>query len=210
MSDIRTKLFLGTSIGALAMIFVMASGVNVLSTESGIAAQSGMLNGHVTLMAVHPDGSMSYAQGDNVIIDTGKTVASQQLFNNTLSVAANVFECIQMGSGAEELTGAAGASIGTALGTSALLCASAAGGVSGVVIVPSVGIDDPATTTITVVFPALVQNDLIPATPGSSVTITEVTLGTVGGQLLSSVGLDVDVVGVDGTVVTIAYEMTVD
>lgn len=206
MSDIRTKLLLGTSIGALAMIFVMAAGVDVLNTETGIAAQSGKLNGHVTLMAVNPDGSMSYAQGDNVIIDTGKVFASQQLFNTTLSSVANVFECIVMGSGTFAANGAD--TIGVALVTTGQACAStaAAGSKS---ITTAGALDAPAETKITVVFPALVLTDLI-TIADTSVTITEVVLERADGQDLSSVGLDADVVGVLGTVVTIVYTMTLD
>ena len=205
MSDIRTKLLLGTTVGALAMIFVMAAGFNVLNTETGIAAQSGKLNGHVTLMAVNPDGSMSYAQGDNIIIDTGKTFASQQLFDVNQASVADVFECIVMGSGTEAADGAD--TIGVALVTTGQACVSTAAAGSSVLVVAPVNTDDPATTTITVVFPALVLTDLI-TIADTSVTITEVVLENAGGQDLSSIGLDADVVGVLGTVVTIEYEMT--
>jgi len=206
MSDIRTKLLLGTSIGALAMIFVMATGVDVLSTETGIAAQTGKLNGHVTLMAVNPDGSMSYAQGDNIIIDTGKVAASSQLFNATIATAAGTFECIIMGSGDEAADGADG--MGTPLVTTGQACASTAAGVSGVTTIAGI-LDAPASTDIVVVFPALQVTDLV-TIAGTSVTITEVVLEQAAGQDLSSVGLDADVVGVLGTVVTITYTMTLD
>jgi len=208
MSDIRTKLLLGTTVGALAMIFVMAAGFNVLNTETGIAAQTGKLNGHVTLMAVHPDGSMSYAQGDNVIIDTGKVFASQQLFDVGQASVADVFECIVMGTGAEATDGAGG--MGTELATTKQSCVTTAAAGSSVTVTAGAATDDPASTDIVVVFPALAQTDLIPAQAGSSVTITEVVLERLDGQDLSSVGLTADIVAVEGTVITITYTMTLD
>jgi len=208
MSDIRTKLLLGTSVGALAMIFVMAAGVDVLNTETGIAAQSGKLNGHVTLMAVHPDGSVSYAQSDNIIIDAGKVAASIQLFDiaNIIAADAGVFECIVMGEGTEAADGAD--TIGLALDTTGQACASTAGGASGVTVTAG-ALNAPASTEIIVEFPPLVVADLT-TIAGVSVTITEVVLENAGGQDLSSVGLDADVVGVLGTVVTITYTMELD
>jgi len=66
MSDISAKLLLGTIIGAITMMFVMASGFafssDVATTEKYIP-----MMGHATVMAVNPDGSVSYAQGDNAI-----------------------------------------------------------------------------------------------------------------------------------------------
>ncbi len=208
MSDIRTKILLGTTVGALAMIFVMAAGFNVLNTETGIAAQSGKLNGHVTLMAVNPDGSTSYAQGDNVIIDAGKVAASIQLFDiaNIIGTNAGVFECIVMGSGTPAADGAD--TIGAALIATGQGCVADAVGASAVTVSAG-GLDAPASTDIVVEFPALVLADLVTIVD-TSVTITEVVLENAGGQDLSSVGLTADVVGVLGTVVTITYTMTLD
>jgi len=194
MSDIRTKLLLGTSIGALAMIFVMAVGVDAFNTESTIAVQSGTLNGHATVMAIHPDGSISYVQTDNIIVDAGVDVAIDNLFDATAAAAATPFDCIEMGSGAGTSTTA----LDAALGAAGPICSGAA---TNPVAAPNAAVD------IVSVFPALVAADM---TDGgqTTVTITEVVLENSSGVIISHVELTTDIGAVVGTIVTITYTMT--
>ena len=198
MSDIRTKLLLGTSVGALAMIFVMAAGVDVLSTETGTAVQGTGLNGHITAIAIHPDGSMSYSQGDNAIQDTGLENAASQLFNPATAVAGNVFDCISIGTG-------------TVVGNAAdihipmvnvVTAAQSCGG--GSVLVAGAPVGDIA---INAVF-TMLATDLLD-NGATTVTVTEATLEDSGGTVLSKVDLAAGVTGNLGTEITITYTMTV-
>ena len=96
MSDIRTKLLLGTSIGAVAMIFVIAAGFGAIQFNTS-ATETGLIMGHVTVMAVHPDGSTSYSQSDNLILDAGRNEAFNQLFNGSRTDASGEFDCMRLG-----------------------------------------------------------------------------------------------------------------
>jgi len=190
MSDIRTRLFLGTSIGALAMIFVMAAGVDAFDTKTTTATQSFGLNGHVTVMAVHPDGSVSYAQGDNAIITTGLDFAAAQLFG---AAAADPFDCIRIGTGAggtgDDIQGTMGAAA-----TALQQCDSAADDVVDTGTDGEVEIDADFT---------IAADDLT----AGSVLITEAILEDTAGNVLSHVALATDVTANLGTVVTITYTM---
>ena len=194
MSDIRTKLLLGTSIGALAMIFVMAVGVDAFNTESTIAVQSGALNGHATVMAIHPDGSTSYVQTDNIIVDAGVDIAIQNLFDGTAIGVAIPFDCIEMGSGAGTSTTGNDADLTTA----GAVCS---GATSNTQTAPGAAID------IVSVFPALVSTDMTDG-PQTTVTITEATLENSNGVNICHVLLGSPVGAVVGTIVTITYTMT--
>ncbi len=195
MSDIRTKLLLGSSIGALAMIFVMAAGVDAFDTKTTTAIQSTVVNGHVTVMAVNPDGSASYSQSDNIKVNAGVDLALLNLFDATAAAAATPFDCIQMGSGAGT----------SATGNDADLVSTGAAcdadGLGAITAAPA------ADGEIEVVFAGLQAGDLIQG-GGTTVTITEVTLENAAGVVISHVELDADVGGVLGTVVTITYTMS--
>ncbi len=191
MSDIRTKLFLGTSIGALAMIFVMAAGVDAFDTKTTTASQPIGLQGHVTVMAVHPDGSISYAQGDNAIITAGLDFAAAQLFGGA---ANDAFDCIRIGTGAggtgDDIQGTMGATA-----TALQQCDTAANDVVDTGTDGQVDLDADFT---------MLADDL---TDGS-VTISEAILENAAGNVLSHVALATDVTANLGTVVTITYRMS--
>ena len=190
MSDIRTKLLLGTSIGALAMVFAMAAGVEALNTESAIAFEPGQMMGHATVLAVHPDGSMSYAQGDNVLNNPGIDQAMVQLF----SQAGTAFDCITMGTGA-----GTGSTMNSALATTGSTCDNT-GTVSNIqTAAANAGV---GSVDIVVEFAGLQAGDLT----AGAVTITEVTLNDGGGVVLSHTGVG-PIEGVIGTIVTITYTM---
>ena len=190
MSDIRTKLLLGTSIGALAMIFVMAAGVDAFDTKTSTASQSGVLNGHVTVMAIHPDGTTSYSQADNAIVVTGLDAAAAQLFG---AAQSDAFECINIGEG--NIAGNA-ADIDVPLGVTGLTC-----DVDGILDLAGNGVVE-----IDAVF-TIVDNDVTPNITGTA-TLTEATLENNAGVVLSKVNLAAAVNTVSGTVVTITYTMT--
>jgi len=195
MSDIRTKLLLGTSIGALAMIFVMAAGVDAFDTNTGTAVQGTMLNGHITAIAIHPDGSMSYSQGDNAIQDTGLDPAASQLFDSATALAANVFDCIRIGTG--NIAGNANDIHIAMVTTSAQVCGEGSTLVAG---------GDPGDIAITADF-TMAAGDLLD-NGATTVTVTEAVLEDSGGNVLSKVDLAAGVTGNLGTTITITYTMT--
>jgi len=199
MSDIRTKLLLGTSIGALAMIFVMAAGVDQLKTNvSVVESSTPILMGHVTAVAVHADGSMSYVQGDNAIQNLGRDAALLQLFDGTAASATGEFDCVRIGTGDGTAAGGIDGAMGTTNGPAcdddnALSNVQAAAGNANV-----------AEGDIIATFPALQAGDLT----GGSVTITEATLENGANVVISHVALGASITGNLDTVITITYTMT--
>ena len=202
MSDIRTKLLLGTTMGALAMMFVMAVGVDAFDTTTTTAVQPGVLMGHATVMAVHPDGSMSYSQGDNAIIAGGLVPAITQLMDGTVAVAGNVFNCVRIGTGAP---GAPSGNVGA--GAITLLPTTTAQNCDGAATTANAG----GAATINTSF-TIVGTDVAPVNTGT-VTIQEALLedatGSPGGaDVLSHVVLAAPVGAITGTVVSIAFTLT--
>ena len=151
MSDIRTKLLLGTSIGAVTMMLFMVSGF-ITTNDSTATTQSFPMFGHVEVLAVHPDGSASYSQGDNLILGEGKDRAGSYLYDG-VGAAAGPFVCIGMGdSGAvNESDDGLTAAMDTFVKCSTTANASA-GGVDG-------ALGDGSVSTIIVAMPAIVAGD---------------------------------------------------
>ena len=199
MSDIRTKLLLGTTIGALAMIFVMAAGVDSLKTNvSVVESNVPVLLGHVTVTAVHADGSMSYVQTDNVIQNLGRDAALLQLISGT--GAGGEFDCMRIGTGdgsgvgiATPMITTSGQACDTDNTSSNPILAAANGGV--------------ASGNVVALFPDLVLADLV-TVAGVSVTVTEATLENGAGVVLSHVVLGTAITGNLNTAITINYTMT--
>jgi len=188
MSDIRTKLLLGTTLASIAMIFVMAAGVDAFDTKTATVVQSFGLNGHVTVMAIHPDGSASYAQADNAIITGTLTTAANQLFD---AGTADPFDCISIGDG--DGTGNNIQNPMNAAATAGPQC-------------DADGTTNPGGDGI-----ALIDAEftiLLADLTAGSVLITEATLENGAEAILSHVSLDTDVPAVEGTIVTITYTMT--
>ncbi len=189
MSDIRTKLLLGTSLASIAMIFVMAAGVDAFDTKSSTAVESAGLNGHVTVMAIHPDGSASYAQADNLIVQASLTTAANQLFDS--ASGTDEFDCIRIGEGA-----GTGNDINDPMNAAAT--AQPQCDPNGANNTGGAGIDE-----IEVDF-TILAGDLVAGT----VTISEAVLENGAGVVISHVPLDADVPAVENTIVTIIYTMT--
>jgi len=190
MSDIRTRLLLGTSLASIAMIFVMAAGVDAFDTKTTSAIQASGINGHVTVMAVHPDGSISYSQGDNLIVVASLTAAQKQIHDASTVAVGLVFDCMRLGSGdgtGNDLVGA------TELTATGQVC------------------DDDSTMDVTgdgtgnlISTFTIAAGDLT----AGAVTISDVVLETAGGTVISHVALAADVPAVLNTEVTITFSMT--
>jgi len=199
MSDIRTKLLLGTTIGALAMIFVMAAGVDSLkSNVSVVESNIPVLLGHVTVTAVHADGSMSYVQTDNVIQNLGRDAALLQLISGT--GAGGEFDCMRIGTG-----DGSGVGIATPMvTTSGQACDTNNASSNPILAAANAGV---ASGNVVATFPDLVLADLV-TVAGVSVTVTEATLEDQNSVVLSHVLLGTAITGNVGTAITINYTMT--
>jgi len=212
MSDIRTKLLLGTSICAVAMMFVMAAGVDAFKTNTSVV-EPGQIMGHVTVLAVHPDGSMYYSQGDNFIQDLGIDAALLNIFDGTN--ANGEFDCMRIGNG----TATDQIALNEELPDLDITCDNQPGGndnqVSNILTSPS-GVGGTGSVDLVVQFAALTANDM--NQPSSSNSITEAllmqdtTAASPGGGQTDSVVLShvaiTAVPVVEGTVVTLTYTMT--
>ena len=199
MSDIRTKLLLGTTIGALAMIFVMAAGVDSLKTNvSVVESNVPVLLGHVTVTAVHADGSMSYVQTDNVIQNLGRDAALLHLISGT--DAGGEFDCMKIGTG-----DGSGVGIATPMvTTNGQACDTDNTSSNQILAADNTNV---ASGNVVALFPDLVLTDLI-TVAGVSVTVTEATLENAAGVVLSHVLLGTAITGNEGTAITINYTMT--
>jgi len=97
MSDIRTKLLLGTTISAVSVMLVMAIGI---SSEQKVADASSTLGllGNFQIMVQNPDGTTSYMQTDNFIAGVAKdNVAALVILGTAFPGGAP--DCIKLGTG---------------------------------------------------------------------------------------------------------------
>ena len=201
MSDIRTKLLLGTSISAVAMMFVMASGVDIFANDTSASETSFPIIGHVTVLAVNPDGSTSYIQTDNALLGGGKTLAAIQLFDGGTGGAAlaEAFNCIALGNdGTVDVT--------TAVLTNPLTNTPAACDTNGLDVTQAGGNGGGNAEIIELIVPFTIG-------AGDAGAITEVVLGQVAvAQQVTGVLSHVDITDVPvavGTIITITYELQV-
>ncbi len=194
---------MGTTIGALTIMFVMASGFD-FSSDIATAEKYLPMMGHATVMAVNPDGSVSYAQGDNAIFGDGKDLAGDRLYGG----GAAAFVCIGMG---DAVTPTPGTQTLTSALTDTIATADGDGPSNNVP-----GVDGAANAgnfvDIIAVFPGIGAGD-------GTTSITEVALsngGCTGGQatgaafddgMMSHITLANAVDVVEGTVVTVTYTM---
>jgi len=186
MSDIRTKLLLGTTLSALAMIFVMAVGVDAFDTKTTTATQPVGLNGHLTVWVVHPDGSMSYSQGDNAISTSDQGI--RQLIDGAFT--SDPFNCMDIGSGAGNAGG-----INTALaGGTTAFCDQIANGVN----------DVAGKHTLVGTFTISQANV---GGLGGSIDITEAELANDATTVISTVPITAVAV-IEGSVLTLNYSLT--
>jgi len=201
MSDIRTKLLLGTSIATVAMMFALVSSMGISENSVGVQ-QSSQLLGHVEMVFVDPDGTVSYVQGDNLVTEPGLNLAAARLYD--ANDAAPTFSCIQLGDDPAPVVGIDETALDKPLVNTKILCDTAS----------------PVTTTAQTNTPnGAISEIVVPitilATDGPT-TITEVGLmqgdtGTITVTgLISHFVLAVAIPVVDGTVVTVTYTMTTD
>jgi len=97
MSDIRTKILMGTTISAVSLMLVMAIGISSVQNSGSIAGTSLGIAGHFEIMVVNPDGSASYVQADNFINGAAKTNVGNALFTGATLNQPN--DCIILGVG---------------------------------------------------------------------------------------------------------------
>jgi len=119
MSDIRTKILLGTSIGSVALI-LLVSGMGFSTSDTSVSEQGYQILGHVELLAINPDGTMSYSQGDNAVQDGGKDVAAATLFD--AGGAGLTFSCIQLGDSNAVAVGTADTALTQKLTSTNIVC----------------------------------------------------------------------------------------
>jgi len=211
MSDIQTKLLLGTSIGAVAMIFVMAAGSDAFQSNTS-ATDTGLIMGHVTVMAVHPDGSTSYSQSDNLILDAGRQEAFKQLFDGTRADVAGEFDCMRLGNATTPVLATAG--LTSVLPTLPISCDDDNTPSNAAFVNDCTGASSTSADLVTV-FDAITGTDV--NTDGANL-LTESLLmqrtgtspegGLVDTTILSHALLGTPVSIVLGTVVTLTYTMT--
>jgi len=185
----------------------MAAGFATNTTELFTTELILPLNGHVTVMAVNPDGTVSYAQGDNFIFGSGKDLAASALYDPNAGSRAAAFVCIGLGEQAFATVDDTDKALTSALGTTNVECSTA------VPTADVAGVDGAGDGNKVKIIKAIT----IAAGEGTT-TITEVALSNAGGGGLASAagfiagaishiklaaGIDV----VEGTEITVTYTM---
>jgi len=200
MSDIRTKILLGTSIGSVALI-LLVSGMGFSTSDTSVSEQGYQILGHVEVMSVDPDGTISYSQGDNAVQDGGKDVAASCLFD--AFVACVTFSCIQLGDAGTPAIGTGDTALTQKLTTQTILCDAA----SPVTTNANAGTPTGAESEIEVQFTILAAD--------APTTITEVALctGTTATTVCANMLSHFELAGngipvVTDTQVTVTYTMT--
>jgi len=103
MSDIRTKILLGTTISAVSLMLVMAVSMGAVQNNVPVSTTLGLV-GHFEIFVDNPDGSAYYAQTDNTVTKAGKEKGGDDLF--TVNARTGPFLCTQLGTGANNVASA--------------------------------------------------------------------------------------------------------
>ena len=199
MSDIRTKILLGTTISAVSVMLVMA--VSMASVQNNVPGSATLgLVGHFEIMVENPDGSVSYAQGDNTVTGPGKDAIGEDAFEVN---AFGPFICTTLGTGANV---AAADDIAGALTNTGLACDAVVAG----------NCDDAGTFALTVANVCTIETE---ATLDDGVggdecnptcTLTEVKLvNAAETAVFAQTALSTDVVANTGAKVTVIYKVAV-
>jgi len=204
MSDIHTKLLMGTTISAVSIMLVMAIGIS--SEQKNEASGNAVLGllGHFEIMVVNPDGSASYVQADNFVTGAAKTDIAELLFLG--NAIAGVYDCTLLGTNVAALTDASG-NIGTALGTTGLACGSDDGAV------PDVTCDGLGSTTVGEICTITTEHTLgTDCDPSCVLTEVEIGTGTTGDATLGArfayTELDADITANFGANATVTYKVS--
>jgi len=205
MSDIRTKLLMGTTISAVSVMLVMA--VSMGAVQTNVPANSAFaLAGHFEIMVENPDGSVAYVQGDNTITGPGKDTLAQNQFDGT--TASGPYICTQLGTGTNV---ALADDIATALTNTLAVCDLLVGGAN--LNCGTEGTFGTLGTQCTIITIATI--DGIGGVDGSdecipTCTLTEVRLEEASsGTIFAQTGLDVDIVANTQATVTVTYKIAV-
>ena len=196
-NNMRGKILIGTTVTSVALLFAVISGVIPLGMNQASASEVGGIMGHVEILAVHPDGTTQYTQGDNVILFEGKNTVATTLWNDDAGTTG--FNCIQLGTNAAAADDADGGVL-TAAAT-AVDCADSLTAGNGIANGTPAADGVSNITTMTVVFTIAAGDD--------GATISEVALQDAGAVDLSRFVLLVPIGVNTGTVMTVNYQMTV-
>lgn len=97
MSDIRTKILLGTTISAVSVMLVMAIGM--VSEQEPTASSTLGIMGHFEMTVTNPDGTVHYVQTDNAFTGAGKEGIANASFGDG---ALPGFNCTRLGTGVND------------------------------------------------------------------------------------------------------------
>jgi len=200
MGNMREKYLIGISGASIALMTIAL----VMAMPSGMSQASvneiGSISGHVTMMAIHPDGTSNYIQGDNVIQIDGKNEAASRLWDDTAATLG--IHCIVLGTGgATDPTDNDKNGVVTAANTPTECGDDAPNSVTDTQAAAAGAV--PAITDIVVIFDIVAGDD--------QATINEVALedsaggGTMSRFILAGGGVTVST----DTVLTITYTMTI-
>jgi len=201
MGNMREKYLIGTTITSLAlMTAALVWALPLVDDKTSINELSGIY-GHVTIMALHPDGSADYIQGDNTIQVEGMTEAALRLWPTP--TATTGFNCITLGENSatpttEDSTGVGDAGVLTPFDSTPQECGT--GGGNSITVNKIAAGAKKDQTSIVVEFDVGFTDD--------GKMLSEVSLDTPGNTTMSRFDLVTDVDVNEGTKVTVNYTMT--
>jgi len=207
MSDIRTKILMGTTISAVSVMLVMAVGMATVQNNVPTAGTALGLAGHFEIMVENPDGSASYAQGDNVVTGPGKNALAEDQFDGSGAGQDGPYICTELGIGTNDPTAD---DINSVLTDTAEACDPDANGnctFGGTTAGIQLGAQCSIVTEATI--------DGILGVDGNdqcllTCNLTEVRLQAAGGgTIFAHTGLDSDVVANTQATVTVTYKIAV-
>jgi len=200
MSDIRTKILLGTTISAVSVMLVMA--VGMASIQTNTPAETLGLVGHFAVVVNNPDGSAYYSQGDNTVVGAGKLAVGDDLFDGSDANEQGQFVCTRLGIGNPNV--AAAEDIATLLTNTNEACDVSASG----------NCNNAGTNAVSEVCTIETQATIDDGGGGNQCTpaceLTEVRLQVTGnGLIFSQTGLSTNVFASTTATVDVTYTITI-
>ena len=190
MSDIRTKILLGTTISAVSVMLVMAIGM--VTQQEPTASSTLGIAGHFEMIVTNPDGTVSYVQTDNAFTGDGKEAIGGGSFGDS---GAPGLTCTRLGTGVNDQTAE---DLDAVLGTTGVACDAdltnnCPGGDA------TITVTDGAVCTVTTEH--TLSTDCSPAC-----LLTEASLNNAAGSIIAAhTGLSTDVVANEGADVALVY-----
>jgi len=143
----REKYLLGTTIASITLMTAALVLAVPFGTQTASVNEMTGLYGHVAILAIHPDGTANYIQGDNIIQNDGTDEAADRLWVDLPAAVKSGFNCIGLDESAAAGDDESNGPLTPA--ATATICADDSGvGGDGVIVTDSTGVGTSTSTEI--------------------------------------------------------------